>query len=200
MPGIDPISLAAGATQFGIGALQSLLGSGKAKKAQIELERLQTPTYTPSKSILDYYNQALQRYNVNPYSSNLYKQQVQQGQRGLATALSVAREGGNTNARLSSLLQGYNDNLLKAGTAAEGLQNQKFGQLGQAAGMEAGERNKEFQYNQLLPYEKKFGLLSAKAGGANQVTNAGLSNIFGGLSSIQQMAMLDKMYGKEKTP
>lgn len=194
--GLDPISLAMSATQTGIGALQGLIGGIKAKKYQKQLENLQTPTYTPNKSILDYYNTALQRYNVNPYSSNLYKQQQQQGQRGLATALSVAREGGNTNARLSTLLQGYNDNLLKAGTAAEAEQNQRFGQLGQATGMKAGEDRMAFQQNEIAPYEKKYNLLAMKAGAANQTANAGLSNIFGGLSSAQQMAMLNKIYGQ----
>lgn len=187
--------IALGAIQGGTGLIQSIFGGGKARKAQKALEKLQTPTYTSARSILDYYNQALARYNVNPYSSNLYKQQQQQGQRGLATALSVAREGGNTNARLSTLLQGYNDNLLRAGTQAEQLQNQKFSQLGQATNMEAGERRQEFNINKMLPYQKKFSILAQKASGGNQMANAGLSNIFGGLNTMATKYILDKHYG-----
>lgn len=186
-----------GAILQGVGGLaQSIIGGIQAHKAQKALQNLKTPTYTPNQSILNYYNQALQRYNVNPYSTNLYKQQVQQGQRGLATALSSLRERGNPNAGLSSLLQGYNDSLLGAGTQAEQLQNQKFSQLGGATQLKQGEDQQAFNINQMLPYQKQYALLAAKAGGGNQILNAGLSNIFGGINSAQQYGMINKMYGQ----
>jgi len=90
--GIDPISLATSATQFGIGALQSLFGGSREKKAEKALENLQTPTYGGSKSILDYYNQALQRYNTNPYQSQQYQYGLQQGNRSTAAGLNALQD------------------------------------------------------------------------------------------------------------
>ena len=61
--------------------------------------------------------------------------------------------------------------------------------------MKLGEEMKQFQYNELAPYEKKYNLLAMKAGGGNQLMNAGLRNIFGGLQSGAQLNMAKQMYG-----
>ena len=80
-----------------------------------------------------------------------------------------------------------NDAGLRSGIAAENEQNQRFGQLGAAAGMKTQDELRQFQYNQVAPYEKKYNLLAMKAGGANQMANAGFQNIFGGLSSASMI-------------
>lgn len=193
--GLDPLSLATSATQFGMGALQSLIAGGKARKAQRELEGMPTPTYNQNKSIMDFYNKALQRYNVNPYQSQQYQNAIQMGNRSTAAGLNALQSRGSAVAGVGRLASLQNEQALKAGAMAENEQSRRFNQLEGATQLKAGEDRAAFQQNEIAPFEKKYNLLSMKAGAANQTANAGISNMFGGLSSIQQMAMLDKMYG-----
>jgi hypothetical protein len=175
--------------QMPIAAAQFGLGYFQARKAQKELERTPTPTYTPSKSILDYYNEAKNRYSANPYESAMYKSQAQGIQRGTAQGLGALNDRRIALGGVNSLIQGQNDAMLRAAGAAEQQQSQRFGQLGQASQLKAGEDMKMFQYNQMMPYEKKMSLLGAKASGGNQLMNAGLSNLFQGLQTAAQSPM-----------
>lgn len=181
--------------QAGAGLVQGILGYVQAHKAQKQLERLQTPTYTPSKSILDYYSDALNRYKVSPTSTSLYKNQQNQILRNQAAALTALGDRRSALSGINRLVAASNDASLNADVAAENLRNQKFGQLGSAAKLETAERGKEFQYNQLAPYQKKYALLAAKAAGGNQLMNAGLGNIFGGASTGQQYGQINQIYG-----
>lgn len=176
--------------QTAAGIAQSIFGGLRARKSQRELENLQMPVYSPSKSIIDYYNQAKSRYNISPYQSNLYKLQEQNIRRGTAQGLQALQGRGAALAGVGSLVQGQNDAYLKAAAAAEQEQNRRFGELGQAAQMKAGEDYKMYQYNKLMPFERKSSLLGAKAAGGAATFNAGLSNIFGGLQGIDQGAMM----------
>lgn len=181
--------------QAGAGLVQSIIGGGKAKKAQKQLENLQTPTYNPNQSILDYYNRALSRYNADPTSTALYKNQMKNIQRGVATGLTSLQDRRGALGGITKLVQAQNDATLNAEVAAERQRDQRFGVLGGATGMKAGEDRAAFQQNVIAPYEKKYNLLAMKAGAANATANAGLSNIFGGLKSAGEMEMLDKIYG-----
>ena len=203
----DPISGSVGAAasaafpplaavQAGAGTLQSILGYFQAHKAQKGLEKLQTPTYTPAKSILDYYNESLKRYNVQPTETSLYKRSQNSILRNQGAGLNALRERRLASSDINKLIAGSNDASLNADVAAENQRNLRFGELGKATGMEAGEEGKAFQYNKLLPYQKQYALLAAKAGGGNQILNAGLSNIFGGLNTANQYNMLDKIYNQ----
>lgn len=195
--GLDPISIGASALQTGVGVVQSIIGGIKAKKAQKQLENLQTPRYNESSSIMDYYNKALQRYNLNPYQSAEYQHDTQMGARNQAAGISALQGRGSAVGGISRLAAQGNDLALRAGAQAEQTQNQRFGQLGQASQMKAGEDMNAFQYNEVAPYEKKYNLLSMKAGAANQTANSGMSNIYGGLGALQDYANIDKMYGTE---
>jgi hypothetical protein len=195
---MEPISLALSATQFGIGALQSLIGGRKARKAEKALESMKTPTYAPNKSINDYYSQALRKYNTSPYESPLYKMQSQNAQRATAQGISALQDRRSALAGVSNLVQGQNDAMLKASAVAEGQRNQNFNQLGYATQMKAGDDRMGFQYNQVAPYEKKYNLLAMKAGGGNQTMNAGMQNMFGGLQSAAQLQMAEKYYNPQE--
>jgi hypothetical protein len=191
-----PVTLSAIQGAIGIG--QSIFGGIQAHKAQKQLERTPTPVYSPSQSILDYYDTAKSRYNVNPYQSSLYKLQNQNIQRGTAQGLGALNDRRSALAGVNSLIQGQNDSLLKAGAAAEDEQSRRFSQLGNAAGMKAQEDMKQFQYNQVAPYEKRMQLAGLKASGGNQLLNAGLSNVFGGLQSAAEISQINKLYGTQK--
>jgi hypothetical protein len=183
--------------QGGIGLLQSIIGGIGARKNQKKLEQLQTPTYGGSSSIMDYYNKALQRYNTNPYQSNQYQYATQGADRATAAGINALQTRGSAVGGISRLTALNNEAKLKAGVNAENEQSQRFGQLGQASGMKTEDELRQFQQNKIAPYEKKYNLLSMKAGAANATANAGISNIFGGLQSAMDYRMIDKIYGKK---
>jgi len=173
-----------GAVTAGAGLLQSFFGGRKAKKAQKELENLQSPTYNPNESVLSYYNNALQRYNVNPYNSTLYKTQQQNIGRGVNQGIGALNDRRSGLAGISRLIQGQNDSLLKAGIAAENQKDQRFSQLGGATQMKAGEDRQAFNINKMQPFERKYNLLAMKAGANARTANDGLKNIFNGLGTM----------------
>lgn len=184
-----PVTL--GAVTAGIGAIQGVAGYFGAKKARKQLEGLQSPTYTPSKSISDYYNQSLSRYQQSPYQSNMYKMQNQNIARGTTQGISALQGRGSALSGISGLIQGQNDAQLKALATAEQDQNQKFSQLGSASQAMAGEERQAWNVNQLMPYERRYNMLAMKAQANNQLMNAGLQNISGGA----QTALMGKSSG-----
>jgi hypothetical protein len=161
-----------------MGLAQTILGGSAAHKAQKEMEGM-VKNYQPNQSIMDYYSKALNRYNVNPYNSNLYQMQSNNIQRGTASGINALQDRRSALAGVSSLVQGQNDGLLKAAAAAEGQQGQALNQLGHATGMKAQEDSKKF--------DMKYNLLAMKAGGGNQTMNAGIRNVFGGMGSLSNL-------------
>jgi hypothetical protein len=179
--------------QAGVGLAQTIGGWVQQRKATKALEKLQSPTYRPNQSILDYYNQALRRYNVSPTDSAMYKRNMRDIDRNTASGVYALQGTGNTLGGVSSIIRAANDAKLNAEVAAESEKSQRFGQLGAATGMKADEDKTAFQINQYSPFERKYNLLAAKAAGGNQVGNAGISNIFGGLQNWNNMEMLKEM-------
>jgi hypothetical protein len=190
-----PVTL--GIATAGIGGIQSLIGGIKGRKARRELENLPTPQYEKSRSITDFYNQALNRYQQSPTQSNLYKMQAQQIARGTAQGLSSLQDRRSALAGVPALIQGQNDAYLKAAAAAEQDQNQKFSQLGAASQAMAAEDRQAFNINKMLPFQRKSDILGQKAAGYTQLMNAGLQNIYGGLTGAMMGAssMKDQLAG-----
>ena len=188
----------------GIGGLaQAIFGGGRARRAERALENLKTPTYEKSQAIGDYYSKALNRYNTNPYNTAMYNQQQRNIQRGTSTGISALQDRRSAIGGISRLVQQQNDASLNSAAAAEQQQAQSFGQLGQAAGMQAGEDRQAFNINKLMPYEKQYNLLASKAAGGAQTMNAGISNIFGAASTGSQIAgdnyFMKKYFGDSGT-
>ena len=183
------------AIQAGAGILQSVIGGINARKAQKQLEGMKSPVYRQNDSILNYYNQALQRYGVAPTDTALYKRQSRDIDRGVSQGINALQDRRSGLAGASSILRAGNDARLDANVAAENQKNQRFGELGQAAGMKTNEDDKAFQQNEIAPFERKYNLLAMKAGANNQTTNSGISNIFGGLQNMYTTSMLKKYYG-----
>lgn len=187
--------MADNSSNFGFigGAIQGLAGVGQAiggaiqeKRAERKLEKL-IAGYQPNQSIMDYYNKALARYNVNPYEGAMYRAATQGAGRGLTTGINALNDRRSVLGGISQLVQGYSDASLRAAATAEGQQSQALGQLGRAAGMKTAEEK--------YPFELKANLYGAKAAGGAQIMNAGLQNIMGAGSNLSQMAMLNQMYG-----
>lgn len=182
--------------QAALGLGQGIAGFIQQRRALKELKNLKSPTYNPSAGILDYYNKALAKYNVNPYQTDFYRMQQQQANRGLASGLSALQGRGQALAGVNSLVQGRNDSLLKAGAQAENFSRQDLSRLGQASQLKSGEEKQAFNINEMQPFQRKYSLLSMKAAGGANVANAGISNIFGGLQSADQYRMINKTYGQ----
>lgn len=186
------LPLLIGGIQAGLGAVQGIAGFFQNRKARKELEKLQTPTYTPARSITDYFNEAKQRYNTSPYASTLYNTQMQNIGRSTASGIAGLQGRRSAIGGIASIIQNQNDAMLKAAAGAEQQRDQRFSQYGQASGMMGQEERQAFQVNKMLPYEKQYNLLASKASGGSQLMNAGLSNIAGGLSTYGQMNLYDK--------
>jgi hypothetical protein len=182
LPALIPI-LAQGA-----GSLAQIFGSGKNKR-QRELEAMtnQTPTYSGGGGIMDFYNKALTRYSNNPYSSPLYAMQMQNAQRATNMGLNALNDRRSALAGVGKLSAIQNDATLRAGIAAENDQARRFGQLGQAAGMQGQEEKYRYNTNQLNPYLRKLQLAQQKAAGAAAVSSAGIQNMFGALSNASML-------------
>lgn len=188
-----PVALPA--LQAGIGIAQGIGGFFQAKKAQKKLENLRSPTYAPNQGISNYYKTALDRFQTNPYASQGYTMASQNAGRSLAAGLGALNDRRGGIAGISRLTAINNDAMLKAGTMAENQQNQRFGQLGGATQMKAADDKYAFQTNQLMPYQQNYNRLAGKAAAGNQIMNAGIQNIFGGIGGMKQSQEYGNLYG-----
>lgn len=183
------------ASKFGVGAgiAQSVLGGiqaisdykqSQAAQKELENQAKASPLYQGSKSVNDYYQQALNRYAQNPYQSQQYLQGQKNILRSSANALGQAqtRRAGIGAAERIGL--GESTALGNLGAQVEQGQNQRFGQLGQAAQAKAAEDYKMFDINKMTPYNRLLQLKQMKAQAANQRFRSSLSNLTGGLSNI----------------
>ena len=186
---MDPATLGAliqagAATQKQLAGAAQFLFSGQRKaekKLTKEIEAI--PEYTKSPSILDFYEQARQRYGVSPTQTAAYKRQMQNIQRAGATALAGAGGARGRMGAASTIARQLSDATLGAEQAAEQEQARRFGQLGQAAQMMRGEDVMSEQ-RKLLKQEQRLRQASARAAGAAAIKRAGLTNIFGGMSDM----------------
>lgn len=184
---LDPFTLAAiagGIKTLGGAAQTAFSGQRKAEKEltrQIEA----IPEYVKSPSILEYYEQARQRYGVSPTQTAMYKRQMQNIGRMQATGLGTLQRIGSRGVLggTSTLLRTGADAALGAEAAAENLKERRFGQLGAAAQMMRGEDVMQ-QQREMMRREQLIRQAAAKAAGRAAVQRAGLTNIFGGLTDI----------------
>jgi hypothetical protein len=182
------------------GGLQAILGGAKARKAQNALEQLKTPTYSPNKSVNDYYQMALNKATAGPYNSSMYNVGKNNILNNQATAIGALQNRRSAVGNIGAINQQTNNSLNNLGVQAEQLNNQNFRTLGGATQMKAGDDRLGFQYNQLMPYQKQYSLLAQKASGGNQTLNAGLGNVFGGLSGLSQVLNATKNPFNQQQP
>lgn len=167
-----------------VGGLFQSLFSGR-KKAQKEMEGLlnKSPQYTANKGIADYYQESLNRYNESPYQSAIYQNAMRNAQRVTAQGLGALQDRRSALAGVGRLAAIQNDATQNAVAQAEGRRDARFSQLGQATQMKAGEDRRAFDINVMTPYQQRLQMAQMKAGAANARFDAGLQNMFGGLSN-----------------
>jgi len=182
--------------QAGLGALQAGTSGAKARERELDAYAKQSPLYKGSKSIDDYYQEAMNRYRENPYQSQQYQMGAMEARRATAQALG-AMQNRRVLGDISRLAEREKSNLQMLGAQAEAQRNARFGQLGGATQMKTGEDYRKFDINQMTPYNRMLQLKQLKAQAANDRYNAGLQMIGGAASN----AALGAMYGGfDKTP
>jgi hypothetical protein len=177
--------------QAGLGALQAGTSGAKARERELDAYAKQSPLYKGSKSIDDYYQEAMNRYRENPYQSQQYQMGAMQARRATAQGLSALQDRRSAIGGISRLEAGQNYAMQNLGAQAEAQRNARFGQLGGATQMKTGEDYRKFDINQMTPYNRMLQLKQLKAQAANDRYNAGLQMIGGAASN----AALGAMYG-----
>jgi hypothetical protein len=196
---MDPFTIAAiagGAQALG-GAAQSIFSGRKKAERELNAFAKQSPLYQGSKSISDYYQQAMNRYNENPYQSQQYQLGAMNAQRATAQGIGALQDRRSAIGGIGRLALGQNTAMQNLGAQAEAQRNQRFGQLGQASQAKASEDYKMFDINQMTPYNRQLQLKQLAAQAANERNNAGLQMVGSALGGIAQAGM---MAGYNKGP
>lgn len=189
-------ALAIGAVTAGAGALAggiSAIGSNKKrKKREGELDAFakQSPLYAGSKPISEYYQQALNRYNENPYQSQQYKMGAMNAQRATAQGIGALQDRRSAIGGISRLQAGQNYAMQNLGLQAEAQRNARFGQLGGATQMKNADLMQQFDINKMTPYNRQFGLKQMKAQAANQQYAQDVQNTFSSLNNLASVGMM----------
>jgi hypothetical protein len=189
------IAVGAAAVSIGTGIYQSA-SSGKNKRAR-ELEQFakNSPLYKGSKSIDDYYQQAMNRYSENPYQSQQYQLGAMNAQRATAQGIGALQDRRSAIGGISKLALGQTSAMQNLGAQAEAQRNQRFGQLGGATQMKTAEDYKKFDINQMTPYNRMLQLKQWKAQAAADQYNAGMQSIASGASNIATAGVMKGGFG-----
>jgi hypothetical protein len=189
-------ALAIGAVTAGAGALVggiSAIGSNKRRKRrEKELDEYaqQSPLYTGSKPISEYYQQALNRANENIYQSQQYQMGAMQARRATAQALGALQDRRSAIGGISRLQAGQNYAMQNLAAQAEAQRNARFGQLGSATQMKNADLMQQFDINKMTPYNRQFGLKQMKAQAANQQYAQDVQNTFSSLGNLASVGMM----------
>jgi len=166
---------------YGIGS--SIVNAGKEKRARKDLEGYAN-SFQPNQSILDYYNKALSKYNVDPTQTGAYKIQQNQIGANAANAIGASQDRRGGLSSINRIMAGANRATGQNVIQAEGLQNQNLSRLGQAANMKTNEEQKKF--------DMMYNLKAMKAGAAASKVNSGIQNAYQGLSTSAYFADQNK--------
>ena len=169
----------ASAVTAATGVYTAISADTKQKKAQRKLDELakNSPLYKADKSIDDYYQKALNRFNENPYQSQQYQMGAMNARRATAQGLGALQDRRSAIGGISRLQAGQNYAMQNLGAQAEGQRNQRFNQFGNATQMKSGEYQREFDFNKMTPYNRRLQLEQMKGAAAGEQFNAGLQMI-----------------------
>ena len=201
---IAGLSTAATIALVGAGATAAVaggqaIGSNQRRKSrERELDQFakNSPLYKGSKSIDDYYQQALNRYSENPYQSQQYQLGAMNAQRATAQGIGALQDRRSAIGGISRLALGQTSAMQNLGAQAEAQRNQRFGQLGGAAQMKTAEDYKKFDINQMTPYNRMLQLKQWKAQAAADQYNAGMQSVASGASNIAMTGISKGGFGK----
>lgn len=192
MGAADLASSAASATpwgaiiQGGLGAIQTIGGMIQRAKGLKEAKKA-IADLGPTQELTDIYNKNLQKYSgLRAGESMIQKQLAQQSRQNFASALKSYRDAGDIQAGGAASLRAANEAALKGATLGYQEQGQALAGLGSAAGALSAAK--------MRPKELTANLALQKAAGGSQVSNVGMSNIFGAGSSLAQRDLYKNYY------
>ena len=197
-------ALAIGAVAAGVGAATAggmAIGSNarrKSRERELDQYAQQSPLYKASKSIDDYYQQAMSRYKENPYQSQQYQLGAMNAQRATAQGLGALQDRRSAIGGISRLALGQNAAMQNLGAQAEAQKSSRFGQLGNATQMQATEAYKEFDINKMTPYNRILGLKQMKAQAANEEYARDVANVQSNLSNAASIGVQASGTGGKK--
>ena len=177
--------------QAALGAVQAATSGASARERELESYAKRSPLYKGSKSVDDYYQQALNRYSENPYQSQQYQLGAMNAQRATAQGIGALQDRRSAIGGISRLALGQTSAMQNLGAQAEAQRNARFGQLGGATQMITNENYKKFDINQMTPFNRTLQLKQYKAQAANERRNAGMQMISGAASN----AAMGSLYG-----
>ena len=195
-----PVTAAAvaGGTQLISGLGQALFSGRKKAEADLNAFTKQNPLAQESPSISNYYQNALNRYQENPYNSAPYLISRQEADRRLMSSIGALQDRKSAIGGISKLDLMRTDAQNQAIRNAEAMKGQQFSQLGQATQMQNAQDRYLFDVNKLTPYNRMFGLKQYGAEAANQRYNAGLQMVGGALGNAAQIGAMSA-YNKPVT-
>jgi len=190
------IGLIAAGTQALAGAGQAIFSGRKKRERELDAFAKQSPFYKGSKSVDDYYQEAMNRYKENPYQSLQYQVGQKNIQRAMASGLSGLQSRGSAIGGIGRLFGAQTDAMANLGAQTEAQRNARFGQLGGATQMKTGEEYKKFDINQMTPYNRMLQLKQYKAQAANDRYNAGVQMVGSALGNAANVGMMSASGGK----
>jgi hypothetical protein len=184
------IGITSAVISTGLGAYSAISADTKQKRAQRNLEDLakNSPLYKADKSIDEYYQQALNRFNENPYQSQQYQMGAMNARRATAQGLRALQDRRSAIGGISRLEAGQNYAMQNLGVQAEAQRNQRFNQFGNATQMKSADYQRQFDFNQMTPYNRRLQLEQMKGAAAGERLNAGMQMIGQGLSTAGTVA------------
>jgi hypothetical protein len=187
--GIAAISAGTGALAGGISAIGS---NQRRKSRERELDEFakQSPLAKESKSLNDYYQQALNRYQENPYQSQQYQLGAMNAQRATAQGIGALQDRRSAIGGISRLQANQMGAMQNLGAQAEAQRNARFGQLGSATQAKTAQDRYLFDVNQMTPYNRQFGLKQLKSAAANEEYSKDVSNTFNALGNMASIGMM----------
>jgi hypothetical protein len=201
---IDPftLSLIASGVQTGIGALQSAGAAKKRNEAISKLEKLaaNSPLQKESKTLNDYYQESLNRYRENPFTTPYYLENLKQSERAATQALGALQTRGvaiGGTSRINRILQ---DAKNRGVAGAMQNKNVQFGQLGSATQMKRAEERELFDINKMTPYNRRLQLQQMAAEGYTSDKAAYDQAVQSGLGNAATALMYKGMYKTPKPP
>jgi len=174
----------------GMGAANMISSSKQQSNAQKRLDEQakNSPLYKPDKSIDTYYQEAMNRYKENPYQSQQYQVGQQNIQRATAQGISSLQDRRSAIGGIGRLQANQMASMQNLGAQAEASRQQRLGQFGQATQLKSADYQRQFDINQMTPYNRKLQLEQMKAQAAGERYNAGMQMVGQGVSSIGSLA------------
>ena len=177
--------------QAALGGIQALTSGRGAAEKDFENFAKKRPLAKASPSLDNYYQQALSRYNENPYQSQQYQVGAMNAQRATAQGIGALQDRRSAIGGIGRLAASQNAAMQNLGVQAEAQRNARFGQLGGATQMKTAQDKYLYDVNQATPFNTMLGIKQMKSAAANERFNAGL-NMIGSAAGNYAMG---SMYG-----